>query len=171
MTSNCSGGSTLVGEGRSAATVHLSLARGQGGPDVSLFGERAMATGNRGAGDGVFPQRLAYSGRGFRTVDRAARRDEIGHIQNVPRRHVCEEKALDVGILNVVEANFGGIILKGHLVLHFDDLGSSWLSLQIIRNDCARCFDVLFEIGLIRSRNDNLRSFGHIGTPTSVMVD
>src|SRR5215813_3077320 len=110
----------------------LLLTRGQGWCDVSLFGERAMATGNRGAGDAVFPQHLTHSGRGFRTVDRATRRDEIGHIQNVSRRHVCEEKALDVGILNIVDANFGGIILEGHLVLHLDDLGSSWLSLQII---------------------------------------
>ena len=48
------------------------LLRGQGRPDVGLFGDRAMAAGNRSAGDAVFPQDLTHGDGAFRTVDRTA---------------------------------------------------------------------------------------------------
>ena len=64
--------------------MHLLLARGQGRPDVSLFGERAMATGDGGAGDAVFPQGFTDGCRAFRTVDWTAGGDEIGHVQCYP---------------------------------------------------------------------------------------
>ena len=51
-----------------------------------------------GAGDAEFPHRLADRHRRLRTLDRPARRDEIGDIENVALDHVADEHALDVRI-------------------------------------------------------------------------
>src|SRR5262249_7124717 len=116
------------GKGRPAARVTIllhhnaldrksALVRREGGRDVRLLGGRAVASGNRRAGDVVLTQGIPYGDRSGITTNRAAGRDQVGNPQDVVLDHVGQDKAVHVRIRDVVEVDLGRVVLERQRIL------------------------------------------------------
>src|SRR5438445_7621643 len=133
----------------------LLFSSGQSDRGLGLFDGGAMATGDGGAADAVFPQSVAGRNGHIRTINRATRRDEIGDIGDVAFHQIDNEHAWNVRIGNAIETDFAGTVLQRHPILDLHDGRRLRLFLQIVGNQGAPRLDIVFEIGLVRSGNDD----------------